>query len=830
MKRILRTALLCSVVSVAAAAGGKALAQQLPTEQPAEAADQAGQDGAGLGLDEIVVTGNTIKRTKFETSYAITTLSAEEIAKKAPLSVADLIAGTPGLYVESSGGEIGNNVYSRGLPNDNYRYIPVLEDGLPVWEEGAGAFTNADIFYRVDVTTQSAQIVRGGSASITASNAPGGIVNILTKHGTRDLQGLIKLEGGDYDHYRGDFNISGPITDNLLFQIGGFYRADNGLRDPGFKGNKGGQLRAGLSYEFDNGGSAYLGYRKLNDRNIFYTAIPLASDDKGLPGLDAGSGTLVNDLFARLTVPDGTGAFTKRLDLTDGVHTDTDTVTLLVSQPFGDDWEINEKARYVDGSIDFNGLFSSSVANSQTFLDGALARLRAVRPDTVAAVYRDAATGATVAASDLGNRLALTQSLFSNFVELDNFINDLSVTKKLDTGLGRHNITAGWYFSQFHQTQNWNFNDIIVEGVNRPRYFDVVGVNAAGQQTIALTDRGLVNLHTGLQRFHDNVRINALYLTDSWQVTDKLRIDLGARYHHVRKKGTIADTATVNLGDASTIADDAVPVFTGTQTPYRYKTDQWAFSAGANYEFTRQLAAFARYSRSFRVTPEFQQWFGGGTPVENRIDLVEGGIKYSTRPFSAFVTLFYNKFPNIAFQTLVNGPDGSLVSQSAKAAAESKGVEVEFSLTPAPMFELAFGGNYQDISYSSFAGTDANGAFDFSGNRIVRQPKMTASIRPTLHLLGNAVDLYSQIQYTGSRFVDVANTIKLPSYTEVSLGANWRVTDRLSAQIIATNLFNEVGLTEGNPRAGAIIGTNEAAFQGRPIFGRRVRGGLSYSF
>lgn len=832
MRRISRSALLCSVAGIFLVSAYPAFAQDAaPVGADRSDAATSAQDGDnGASLNEIIVTGTSVNRTKFETSYAITTLSSEDIARKAPLGLADLISSTPGLYVESSGGEVGNNVYSRGLPNDNYRYLQVLEDGLPVWEEGAGAFTNADIFYRVDATTESAQIVRGGSASITASNAPGGVVNILTKRGTHDLEGMVKLEGGDYDHYRGDFNLSGPITKNLLFSIGGFYRADNGLRDPGFTGNKGGQIRAGLTYEFDGGGSAFLGYRKLDDRNIFYTAMPLANDHQGLPGLDAGTGTLVNDAFAHLTVPDGSGAFTKKLDLTDGVHTNTDTFTFLVNKPFGDGWEVNEKARYVTGSIDFNGLFSSTVTGSQAFLDTALTRLQVARPDTVSAAYRDATTGQIVSAGSLGNQLALTQSLFNNYLNLDNFINDFSVTKKLDTGLGQHTLTAGWYFSQLHQTQNWNFNDIVIEAIDRPRFFDVVGLNAAGQQTVALTDHGLLNLHSNLQRFHDDVTINAFYATDSWQATDKLRIDFGARYHHVSKKGTIAGTASVNLGDPTTIADDNVSVFTGASTPYRFKTGQWAFSVGGNYEVTRALAAFARYSRSFRVTPEFQQWFGGGSNVENRIDLIEGGIKYSTHPFSAFVTLFYNNFPNISFQTLINGPNGTIISQSAKAAAKSKGIEVELTWKPIPIFDVSFGGNYQDIKYSSFAGVDASGPFNFSGNRIVRQPKVTASLRPTLHLLDRKLDIYSQVQYTGSRFVDVANTIKLPSYTEVSLGANWRITDRLSAQVNVTNLFNEIGLTEGNPRVGAIVGSTETAFQGRPIFGRHVRGGLTYSF
>ena len=831
MMRTCRLMLLASVAAMVPLA--PALAQSASETPPvAVSADAPAADGAqdsSLGLDEIIVTGTRTGVRKFETSYAITTIDPMAIAQKAPLGIADLIASTPGIYVESSGGEVGNNVYSRGLPADNYRYLPLLEDGLPVWEEGAGAFTNADEFFRVDGTVDSLQIVRGGSASITASNAPGGVVNVLTKRPTRTLKGMVKAEAGDWDHYRLDANVSGPLTDRLSFAIGGFYREDNGLRNPGFTGNQGGQFRVGLQYDFADTGSLFVSYRKLDDKNIFYTAIPLASPSQGLPGLDAGTGTLVNTDFARLTVPDGNGVFGKRVDLTQGIHTDTDTFTAILNKPLGDGWEVNNRTRYTTGFVDFNGLFSSGVGTSQQFLNDAFNRILAARPDTVRAVYRNALTGETVAASALGNQLALTQSIFNTVVDVENVINDLSVTKKLDTGIGRHTLTGGYYFSQFHQTQNWNWNDIVVEAINRPRYFDVVGLNAAGQQTVALTKNGLLNLHSNLQRFRDDVTINAFYLTDAWQVTDALRIDLGARYHHVAKQGTIAQTTRANLGDATTLADDNVLVFTGTDTPYRLRTGQWAFSAGANYEFDKRVAAFARYSRSFRVTPEFVQWFGG-VPVENRIDLVEGGVKYSTRPFSAFVTLFYNKFPNIAFQTIVAGPNGQAQTINQTAAAESKGIEVELSLRPADVFELAASGNYQKINYTSFAGQDANGAFDFSGNQIVRQPQVQFSIRPTLHLLDDRVNVFGEAAYTGKRYVDVANAIVLPNYTEVRLGANWKISDALQAQVVATNLFNEVGLTEGNPRAGSIIGVQETAFQGRPIFGRRVRASLTFTF
>ncbi|MDT0507458.1 TonB-dependent receptor domain-containing protein [Novosphingobium sp. MMS21-SN21R] len=808
---------IAALSSVALFALGAPVHAQTAAPQPADEATSAEDN---LGLAEIVVTGASSGRRKMETSYAITTLSATDLQQRAPQSIAEVYASAPGIFAESSGGEIGNNVYSRGLPNDNFRYVPVLEDGLPVWEEGAGAFTNADIFYRVDATIQSAQIVRGGSASITASNAPGGVLNVLTKKGTKELEGLVKLEWGDYDHYRGDFSLTGPINDKLLFNVGGFYRANNGMRDPGFTGNRGGQFRAGLTYLLDDG-QIYVGYRKLNDRNIFYTAIPLASKNNGLPGLDAGDGTVVSSAFRNIVAPDLYGTGSTSIDLANGVHTNTDTFTVNFDNKFNDWLSVSAKGRYTTGTVDFNGLFSDQVSGAQAFLDSALPALSAANAATVRAAYFDANTGQLIPTANIANGLTLVEDIFSTYVDVENLVGDLSFTAKN----GNNTLTVGYYHSQFNQRQQWNWNNVLTEATNQPRSLDVIGLDAAGNRTIGYTANGLVKLHSNLQDFRDDVKIDALYATDSFQVTPALRIDLGARYHHVSKRGTIALSKSVNLGDPTTILDDNVTVLSGAIKPYTFSTGQWAFSAGANYEFNPNMAAFARYSRSFRVTPEFSQWFNCCNPVENRIDLLEGGLKYSSRPVSAFVTVFYNNFPNISFNNIVAGNP-----QTATAAARSYGVELELALRPVDMFELNFSGNIQSIKYTGFSGTDGNGAFDYSSNRIVRQPAATFSLRPVLHLLGNKLDVFSNIEYIGKRYADVSNTIALPAFTQVSLGAKWSITDNLSAEIIATNLFDTVGLTEGNPRAGVITGTNETAFQGRPIFGRRVRAGVTFQF
>jgi outer membrane receptor protein involved in Fe transport len=826
LRPLVAALVLVSLHSVAIGQDGTAAPQQ-----PAANTDGTTSAADMLDLNKVIVTGRGRDRLKFTSSYSISTFSEQELGKRDPMSVAALITQVPGLFAESSGGEVGNNVYSRGLPNDNYRYLPLLEDGLPVFEEGAGAFTNADAFFRFDATTRSVQVVRGGTASILANNAPGGSVNVITKKGTETLQGQVKVEVGDYDHLRTDFNVSGPISDNVLFQVGGFRRTDNGLRDPGFSGNKGGQYRGGLTFKLDDG-ELYLGLRKLNDRNIFYTAMPMASPSAGLPGLSAQTGTLVSGAFSNVVIPDGQGVFNTPYNIRNGVHTDVSTFTALFDKDLSDSVSIHNKFRRTIGTIDFNGLFSNGVDDAQGFLDTALARLKTANPATTATAYRIVGgNGQNLGAAQMANGLAVTEGLWNTLVDVNNVIDDFSVKKTFKTNVGTHDVVLGVYYSKFNQQQTWNWNDVVTMATDRPPLLDVVGLDATGNVTVARTAHGLLNLHTNLQHFTDHVRNLDYYFTDFWQVTAPLSIDGGIRYHTVRKDGLVAQTVTKNLGDSGTITDDNVPVFSGASTPYTFDARQWAASVGANFQLNPTTAVFARAGKSFRITPEFAQWFNCCTPIEKNIRMAEFGLKYAAKEFSTFLTVYYNDFPNLSFNstTTVNGQQ---VTESASASARSTGLEGEFVWRPARMFDVAISGVLQDLKYSGFSGNNADGSpFSYSGNQIIRQPKTQFSVRPTLHFgAGDAYSVYADYRYTGKRYADVANSIMLPAYGELDLGLSADLNAKTRFMLLATNVTNAVGVTEGNPRSGIIQGVQQTTFVGRPIFGRHIRASLEYKF
>src|SRR6266550_2069719 len=135
-----------------------------------------------LKLDAQVVTANETPRTKLETSNATTVLSAADISQAAPRSTTEALRYVPGFTrVESSGGEVNENIGMRGILG--VEYVMFMEDGLPVFPTMHTFFMNADNLFRMDENIDRMEVVRGGSSPLYGSNTPGAIVNFINKSG-----------------------------------------------------------------------------------------------------------------------------------------------------------------------------------------------------------------------------------------------------------------------------------------------------------------------------------------------------------------------------------------------------------------------------------------------------------------------------------------------------------------------------------------------------------------------------------------------------------------------------------------------------------------------
>lgn len=777
-------------------------------------------------IDQVVITGNSKPKAKLESATAISTFTAKEIQKQNPISAAALLQRVPGFAVETSGGEVGNNLFARGIPSAGaYEFTQIQEDGLPVFEDGALQFANADNFFRVDNTTARLEALRGGTGSIFATNSPGGLINFISKEGTNDFKGVAKLETSTYGLMRTDLNLGGALVkDKLFFNIGGFYRTDDGIRKTGFKANNGGQIRMNLKYVFDKG-YAKVYYKKLDDRNAFYLPIPLTNDLKEFPGFNANYGTYAYNTIGQLNIPQAGGGFFKR-DLTNGIHPKMDVLGAEFKYDLGNNFSVINKTRYTKINLDYTAIFPSGGPTLANDFAGGYG------------INNGNAQYSLVSNGQLVNPQYVQKlGFWAIDKQMDNFVNDLQFNYKFDKG----NVTAGFYKSNWKSNQYWNWSNILTTATDKPQLLNLVDTSlSANGVGYSKTYNGVTEMSFLLRESQTQGSLNDLYLNLDYSLTDQLSFNGGIRYSHDIYRGYKVNTTTSNLnnsgltvdgthGFGTTTSDDNMSILGNQYTYWRYDVDKVSYTTSLNYKINSQNAFYGRFSHGFR-SPNEEAYYNNiddlsalKPALTNQIEL---GYKYYSRTFDIGVIPFYSTLKNLSFTDVFS--DGT--SENKFADTRNLGIELEgYARLFSNVLELTFNGTIQSPKYKNFSGTNADGTtFDYDGKFVRRIPKLYFNISPAVNIT-KEWRTYVSYNYYGKRFQNEANdeSYSLPAFSEFGAGTSYQL-GKIRFAIDATNIFNTIGITEGDPRSTVGAGTNVR--MARPIMGAAARASITLEF
>jgi len=786
-----------------------------------------------LNMEGVVVTGTITPRTKLESTVAISTLNAREIERAAPRSTTEALRYVPGFTrVESSGGEVNQNITMRGILG--VEYVMFMENELPVFPTMHTFFMNADNLFRIDENVQTMEVIRGGNSALFGSNTPGAIVNIIDKTGGSELGGSMKVQGATEGFARYDFNVNGPLADDWRFNLGGFYRYDQGVRDPGFPGISGGQIKANITRLLGNG-YVRASLKLLDDRNQFILPLPFQNPDdpEYVAGFsDYGSMNTLEGNRINVPLPSGDNLL---LPLDNGLRTQAYWLTAEFSFDFAGGWNLKNSAQFMENAQQWNAIVPFNLMTVQDFIASRIAAHKLPAGTTGQLFFTNHFdSDGSKLPFDTPNGLIAPGGEWHVEKPISAFQNQFQVRKSI----GKHNFSAGLYFANYTQTNKWYFTDIVTDVRDNPRFVDLV-LTAPGIGTVESTRNGFTRFLSNYNNGDGTTSVISAVIGGELNLTERLRADFGFRYEWNNFFQTAENVSSLDLdGDTLTTYDN----YTWGNNTFRHfskSIGDWAGSIGLNYKLSDETAVFAQGSRAYKM-PALDEFLNAN--AQSQIDLFEAresrmfelGIKYAGLQYAVTLNGFWAEVINNIGQGLEVDPNTQQTFWAVRVFpdARSYGAELEAALRPIPEFSVLGVGTYISTKTVEPGGSalTAGGVPDFVGNLVATYTSNTGfGVKADFHYVG-ARDIVDAQYNTATEKYDVYRVVgELQSYHYLNVGAFYTFPGQ-AITILADllNVYQSKGLEEGNPRLIATGGN--PIFLARPILPRRFMLSIRYQF
>ena len=695
-------------------------------------------------IEQIIVTGTASGTAirKVDASYASTSLSAQDILKLAPKSTAELFRAIPGVWAESSGGVSGANVFVRGFPSGgDAPFLTVQLQGVGLYTPPSISFLENSTLFRIDETIEFMDALRGGPSSVVSNGQPGLTTNFLLKEGSEITEGTFKYTTSDYGLQRIDAVLSGALTEDFYYMIGGYVQQSSGVRDAGFSSEKGHQFTINLTKELDNGKINFY-TRITNDHGTWYTPTPL------IDGVD-NSFVHVGTLNRQATInygPDDNST-SEAFDFGDGRGWDGSVSGGSINLELGNNWTFVDRFSLTKGKANTLGLVTNGnpVALSTVADSG------------------DSATGAVTGNTYAGNTTVQQVGRWVVLKDIESFTNDLALTKTTDT----IKASVGIFSSSYSANDWWALGN---------HAYHVVQSGGEALAGIACNDSvSGCGWNYDINSTGDG-KTMALYAALDYTFSDDLSADIGIRNENHEIEYSV---------------DEGLDgVITKT---VQYDESDMAYTLGVNWQFEKDSGVFTRYSKGSKMPyfDDFRDNFGSysnGNDLISDVVQFELGYKLATSNYNVYATGFYNEVESS--QTPIPGGASNLF------ATEAMGIELDAAYFADNGFSVSLNATIQNSEIVESADTT------IIGNEAQRQPGFQLRVTPSYDFDSDDfyATLYGTLSIVDDRFADSGNTVVLDGYQSIDIGLTVINDNGLNMNLAIQNLTDEDALTEGDPR------------------------------
>lgn len=706
----------------------------LPAVAQAQTADAppAGAEAQQTGIADIVVTAERRESSVQDTPIAISAFGGDTIAAQGITTVEGLAQIAPSLQIYSE--QINNEEYIiRGIGKSNEDLT--TDSGVAVNINDAyiaqSGEANAALF---DI--ERVEVLRGPQGTLYGKNAVGGVVNIITRKPTDELDGYVTAELGGLGRRQFEAAVSAPIVeDKLSARIAGFSLHTDGAYRNLTTGNRANgidtqALRGSLRFTPNDDWEINLvvDYSKVDQDGVLKSAI-----------VDVPVTELILKDFFQAPYP-----------------TQEDNIRSGRSNVEGE-----QGIRQWGGVLRIDRFTGAGTVSL-------LSAYRGERSYNVEDVDRTAAEQ---------NNFVATQKTWATSQEL-RFVSDDAGPLAMG---GRLHWSAGLYW--FHE-EGWRDQQIFLFGCTP-------GSQPCDANTPDNPDDGLIG--PGSPDYQNSTasflqRINtdsfAAFSEVKFDITDQLSLTGGLRYTNETKKFGLDATsvAAVTGGDPFSLflpEGDFQTVRKKTWTSFTPKVV-------IAYEPTPDIHAYASYARGFK-----SGGFNGQAsviadtePFEPEVaDNFELGLKtdFFDRRLRVNLAAFYIKFNDL--QVTGVSEAGTIITNNA-ADARIKGVEIETVIQP---FEgLTLNGSlslldptFRDYAIEVFDPTIQGGPpffiLNLNGERLPNIPKYSATVGANYkYVMGNGSKIYlgADAAFKGNTLTNEL-TLRANSHTVVNARVGW---------------------------------------------------------
>ncbi|MDP3459289.1 MAG: TonB-dependent receptor [Hyphomonas sp.] len=770
-------------------------------------------------LQTVTITATKREQTLQDVPIAVSVVDDATIERAVIVDLNDLQSIVPSLSVSQLQSSSNTNFVIRGFGNGANN--AGIEPSVGVFIDGV--YRSRSAAQIADLPNiQRVEVLRGPQSTLFGKNASAGVISVVTKKPQYEFGGVADATVSNFNGYRLNGYVTGPITENLAGAVSATYNKRDGyVEDLGFGPDQNERNRYGIRGDLLFEPNENMSFRLMADYDT-------------IDEVCCAAGNVVNG---------PTGAIVQAIG---GNLVAEDPFSYEVYYNYGSTNKIDNGGLSFQGDIDLGEVQLTSIT--------------AYRESKL-----DTNQDSDFTSADLIGRNA-------NKTDIQTFTQEFRVSS---SGVGKVDWMLGaFYFDEKVEIENdfrygddfRAYADVLSGGALNTVEF-ILGGPAAIGNLFGQSGQGLA------EEFGQDNQSISLFGTVDYHVTDRATVTLGVNYTDDKKDayGNIVNTDAfsaldlVALGVAAGVPPQLannptfnpflglrplqfLPPFLGFPNAVesgRTHDNDVSTTLRVAFDLTDNVNTYVSYATGFKATswnlsrdsrPFASDFIAGspagspapaGSPIRNaglalpnltsgtrfagpeEAAVLEAGIKAQFDKVAFNVAVFDQTIEG--FQSNVFTGTGFALANAGKQS--NTGVELDVTWTPIDPLLLTFAGTFQDPLYDSFPNS-ASG--DLSGRKPSGIPEVITSTAATYFFKVRDMDSFIRAdwQYEGpaTYFDDPANQALIGEEREVSLfnaSAGFETAGGLGVTLWARNLTDDEYITVAFPsvaQAGSISG------------------------